>query len=290
MSQKIKEIEIKNLRRFEDNPFQVREDDAFKELLESIRENGIIVPIIVIPAEKENEFVIVSGNRRVEAARRIGLETIPAEVKNLSRDEAVITLVDCNISQRDLLPSEKAFGYKLKHDALKHQGKSEKPVQTTSRQNVPKPDDRRTASIIGEENGDSYKTVQRLIRLTNLHPDLLRLVDEGRMAMGPAVEISYLPEEYQELVLSVYEEDEITPSYSQAVRMREMMKSDSLTDNAVRSILYEEKPNQKETIKLPADKFSKFFYKGMTAKQKEDFVFKACEFYARQLKRNRDAR
>lgn len=288
MKDKINEIEIKNLRRFEGNPFEIREDEAFIELQKSIGENGIIVPIIVIPTEKENEFEIISGNRRVEAARRIGLETIPADIQNLSRDEAVITLVDCNISQRDLLPSEKAFGYKLKHDALKHQGKSDVHLQITSGQKVPKSDSRRSASIIGEENGDSYKTVQRLIRLTYLNPDLLKLVDEGRMAMGPAVEISYLPKEYQELILSVYDEEKITPSYSQSVEMKKLFSDGDLKEEKVRDILSREKPNQKEMIKLPAEKFSKFFKSTASPKQTEDFILKACEYYARYLQRQRE--
>lgn len=286
--QNLNQILIKNLHRFEGNPFEIREDEAFIELQKSIDENGIIVPIIVIPTEKENEFEIISGNRRVEAARLLGLENIPAEVKELTRDEAIITLVDCNISQRDLLPSEKAYGYKLKHDALKHQGKSEKPVQTTSGQIVPKSDDRRTASLIGEENGDSYKTVQRLIRLTYLNPELLKLVDDGRMAMGPAVEISYLPEEYQELILSVYEEDEITPSYSQSVEMKKLFLTGEIADEKVRDILYREKANQKEMIRLPVEKFSKFFKGKVTSKQTEDFILKACEYYARYLQRQRE--
>ena len=224
-------------------------------LVESIRENGIMSPLIVRPLENsENEYEVVSGHRRLHAAQKAGITEVPALIYALDHDAAAIAVVDSNLHREHILPSEKAFAYKMKADAMSHQGR-------TSGQVVPKSDDARTTAIIGEPNGESYKTVQRYIRLTNLIPELLDCMDEGRMALSVGVELSYLCEEHQRAVVKAMEYYDCTPSYAQAVRLRKESSEQYciLTPERILRLLGEEKANQREKIAFQADNFRKYF-------------------------------
>ncbi|MBR3947932.1 MAG: ParB/RepB/Spo0J family partition protein [Clostridia bacterium] len=281
MKTTLSEISISNLKDFENNPFIFREDTAFEMLMESISNLGVITPIIVRTLDDGN-FEIISGHRRVEACRRLKIETIPCIVKELIRDEATVILVDLNLQRDEVLPSEKAYAYKMKMDALKNQGAR---TDLTSRQPVDKSDSRRTGEIIGEEAGDSERQVQRYIRLTYLLPEILKLVDEERIAFTPAVELSYIPLDLQERIYDFYTENEVTPSYSQAVRMKNYQCHGNLTIDKINEILSEEKPNQKEYLKIPTDRLYNLIKPWYTEKQKQEFIIKAVEHYNRYLQR-----
>ena len=222
---KIDKVNINNLLPFNENPYRIREGEELESLLDSISENGIISPLVVRPTEEKGKYEVISGHRRLHAARMLNLEAVPVTVCDVSREEAAIMLVDSNLHREHILPSEKAFAYKLKYEALKSQGKRN---DLTSGQPVPKSDDNRTMSVIGENVSESYKTVQRYIRLTNLVPELLELVDEGKIALTPAVELSYLTDEQQYALLGTIEEEERTPSFSQAVRFKKLSQSNEL--------------------------------------------------------------
>ncbi len=277
------EIKIDNLKSFENNPFIFREDTAFEMLIDSISNLGVLTPIIVRSLEDGN-YEIISGHRRAEACRRLGIETIPCIVKELTRDEATVILVDLNLQRDEVLPSEKAHAYKMKMDALKNQGAR---TDLTSTQSVSK---FRTAEEIGKENNESRETVRRYIRLTYLIPEILKLVDEGRIAFTPAVELSYLPSAEQNEVYGFYEHEEVTPSYSQTVRMKKLHSEGMLTSNRIAEIMAEAKANQKDYLKIPTENINKYFKSRFTEKQKQEFVIKAVEHYHRYLMRQRDAR
>ena len=274
---------------FEGHPYKVLDNEEMVLLTESIKEQGILSPIIVRPIEEaEKEYEVISGHRRLHAAVKAGMKTVPALIYTISRDEAAIMLVDSNLHREHILPSEKAFAYKLKYEALKSQGKRN---DLTSGQPVPKSDDNRTMSAIGENAGESYKTVQRYIRLTNLIPELLDLVDEGKIALTPAVELSYLTDEQQYALLGTIEEEECTPSFSQAVRFKKLSQSNELDTEQIVTIMQEDKANQKETIKFPLEQLQQFSPRA-DKKELEEFVMKACEYYRKFLikQRDRDAR
>ncbi len=277
------EIKTENLKSFENNPFIFREDTAFDLLIESITTLGVLTPIIVRSLDDGN-YEIISGHRRAEACRRLGIESIPCIVKELTRDEATVILVDLNLQRDEVLPSEKAHAYKMKMDALKNQGAR---TDLTSTQSVSK---FRTAEEVGKENNESRETVRRYIRLTYLIPEILKLVDEGRIAFTPAVELSYLPSEEQNEVYGFYENEEVTPSYSQTVRMKKLYTEGQLTSDRISEIMAEAKANQKDFLKIPTENINKYFKSRFTEKQKLEFVIKAVEYYHRYLMRQRDAR
>ena len=278
-------ISINKLHEFKNHPYQVLDNDEMNSLIESVQEQGIMSPLIVRPLEgTTDEYEIISGHRRFRAAQKAGLKEIPAFIRPVSRDEAAIMLVDSNLHRDHILPSEKAFAYKLKADALNHQGQR---IDLTLGQTVPKSDDNRTTAIIGEQSGESYKTVQRYIRLTNLIPELLNLMDEGKIAFSVGVELSYLDEDLQNTLLNIIERNDCTPSYSQAFRMHKAIRDGLISSKYIEHIMSEEKANQRETLKIPMDKVRKYAPK-VTDNQLEDFVLKACDYYQRYLRRQRD--
>ncbi len=282
---KIESISITKLHLFCENPFKVRKDKAFDELVESVSTDGIYEPLIVCPDKDEGGYIIISGQRRFEAAKTAGLNTVPAVIHDMDRDKMIIAIVDNNICSRDILISEKAFAYKLKNEALKHQGKQN---ELTSGQLVPKSDDNRTTAQIGNENGESYKTVQRYIRLTNLIPELLDLMDGRKIAFSVGVELSYLDEEKQYFILNLIEELDCTPSYSQANHIHKDFIEGVLTDDSITRMMSTDKPNQRPVYKVQAEKLSRFIRPDTSPKQAEDFIIKACEYYSKYLLRQRN--
>ena len=242
-------LPLSRLRPFRDHPYHVKEDDALSALSESICENGILSPVIVRRLEGTDDYEIISGHRRTKAAELAGLTKVPVIVLDIDHDAAVIQMVDSNLHRENLLPSEKAFAYKMKLEAISHQGKR------TSAQVAPK----LSTDLIGEAENVSKDTIKRYIRLTYLDPDLLALVDEGRISFTPAVELSYLSEEMQQVLLAASESEDCTPSLSQACRMKKLFAAGQLTDDDIFDILAEEKPNQREMVKIPLDTLQHFF-------------------------------
>jgi ParB family chromosome partitioning protein len=280
-----KNISIEKLHPFENHPYKVQDNEEMERLAESIQQNGVVSPIIVRPLENTaDEYEIISGHRRVMACRKAGITEVPALVVSLDRDAAAIVLVDSNLHREHILPSEKAFAYKMKADAMSHKGWR---TDLTSGQVVPKSDDTRTTAQIGADTGDSYKTVQRYIRLTNLIPEILQYVDDGRIAFTPAVELSYLNEQEQYDLLEQMELNDCTPSLSQACRFKKMSQEEGLTPEVIAAVMNEEKANQREMFKVPMERIRQYV-PNANAKQAEDFVLKACEHYRRYLLRQRD--
>lgn len=283
-----KNIAIEKIFPFEGHPFKVQDNEEMNALIESIQEQGILSPLIVRPKENtEDEYEIVSGHRRFSAAVKAGMKEVPALIVPLDRDAAGIAVVDSNLHREHILPSEKAFAYKLKKEALSRQGKR---TDLTSGQIVPKSDDKRTTAQIGMDMGDSYKTVQRYIRLTNLIPSILDMVDEGRIAFTPAVELSYLQPEEQTMLLSEMEYSDCTPNLSQAQRLKALSMKGLFTKEKLSAIMSEEKANQKERVKIPAERIRKYFPKDYTTAQIEETIVKLCEAYHRKRLRDRDSR
>ena len=277
-------IPVENLVPFDGHPYKVLDDDSMNDLTESVQENGIMEPIIVRPLEGTDNYEIISGHRRYHAAKKAGLTEVPAFIRAVSRDEAAIMLVDSNLHRERILPSEKAFAYKLKAEALNRQGKRS---DLTSSQVATKLD---TAAEIGSASGESRDTVYRYIRLTNLIPELLDMMDENKIAFSVGVELSFLDDQLQYDVLNACEENDNTPSYAQAVRMHKAYGTGELTKNDIDAIMCEEKANQRETIKIPADKLKGKIPSGYIGQQRQDFILKACDYYYRHLIRQRDAR
>jgi len=277
----ITQVPISKLHAFEGHPYKVLDNEEMDSLTESIRENGVLMPVLVRPLENmPGEYEIIAGHRRVHAAQNAGLETVPAFVHAIDRDAASILLVDSNLHREHILPSEKAFAYKLKLEAIKHQG-------VASRQVVGKSES--ADSISDTESG---RTVQRYIRLTYLGPKLLDLVDQGRIAFSVGVELSYLDEDAQAYIAEIAERDDITPSYSQASRMHGIIRvmNDSITREQIEAIMSEAKPNQRETVKIRADRLREVLPSGVEGEQAEEFILKACDYYRKHLQRQRDAR
>ena len=254
---------------FEQHPFQVREDESLEELMESIRCYGVLSPLLARP--KGEGYELVSGHRRRLAAQKLGLETVPVLVREMSDDEAVILMVDSNLQREYLLPSEKAFAYKMKLEALKHQGKAALSQVATKSGRVD------TASVIGEQAGESRDQVFRYIRLTSLVPPLLKLVDEGRIAFSPAVELSYLTKEEQAELWDLIEQEDATPSLSQAIRMKQLSRMAKLTPEAIYAIISEEKPNQKEQVRFKTESLKKYFPSHYSTQQIEKAILKLLE-------------
>ena len=274
-------IEVEKLKPFENHPYYVKDDDEMMNLTESIKENGILSPLIVRPIEN-NEYEVISGHRRLHAGIKAGMDKVPALIYEMDRDAAVIALVDSNLHRDNILPSERAFAYKMKMEALSHQGKR---TDLTSAQVEPK----LSAEIIGESENISRETVKRYIRLTNLLPKLLEYVDEGRIAFTPAVELSYLNDIEQQDLIQTIESEDCTPSLSQAVRMKKLSQAGELDDDKIFEIMSEEKANQKERIKIPTERVRKYFPDSYTKSQIEDAIVKLCEanFKRRQKQQER---
>ena len=281
-------IPVEKIRPFEGHPYKVLDNDEMNNLIESIQQKGVISPIVVRPLEDTtDEYELISGHRRLRASVKAGLETVPALIYAVTRDEAAIMLVDSNLHREHILPSEQAFAYKLKSEALKHQGKR---TDLTSSQVATKFD---SATEIGNITGESRDKVYRYIRLTYLIPELLEMMDEDKIAFSVGVELSFLDDQLQYDLLRVIEEFDCTPSYSQAWHMHRDFNSGTLTAESIEDRLMAEKPNQKAMFKLPLEQVQKF-YPNANKQQLEDYVMKACEYYNRALQRqrsrNRDAR
>lgn len=276
-------IAVSKLRPFENNPYQVRDDAEMNTLIESVQTQGILSPLIVRPIENTDEYEVVSGHRRLHAAVKAGISEVPALIYPLDRDTAAIAVVDSNLHREHILPSEKAFAYRMKLEAMSRQGHRS---DLTSDQLGRKLE---TAEIIAQQSDDSKSQVRRYIRLTHLIPELLEFMDENRMALSVGVELSFLDEQSQRNVLEQCEMNDCTPSYSQAWRMHKADREGTLTKAAIQTIMSEEKANQRETVKIPTEKLRKFA-PNANPQQLEDFVLKACEHYRKYLRRQRDAR
>lgn len=271
----VRNINIDLLIPFENHPFQERNGIEQTELLESIKTNGLLEPIIVRPFSA-GTYEIISGHRRVNVCKELGIQTVPAIVKELSKDEAVIAMVDSNLQREHLLPSEKAFAYKMKLEAMKHQGKTSCQVGAKLRSD----------EQIAETVNDSARQIQRYIRLTYLIPKLLKMVDEQKIALTPAVELSYLPEEEQRKLADEIEYTDATPSLSQAQRLRKFSQQGRLSLDTIFAVLSEEKPNQKEQVKFQTEDIRKYFPKNYSSKDMQDTIIKLLEKWQRQRERN----
>ncbi len=277
MKEYIQQLSPDKLIPFQKHPYQVREDAAMDELVESIRVHGVLSPLLARP--KGDGYELVSGHRRRLAAQKLGLPTVPVLVREMTDDEAVILMVDSNLQRENLLPSEKAFAYKMKLEAMKHQGRA------TSRQLVGKSE---SADKVGQGSGESGRTIQRYIRLTNLVPPLLQMVDDGRIAFSPAVELSHLTKEEQVELWDLIGQEDATPSLSQAIRMKRLSREAKLTPEVLYAILTEEKPNQKEQVRIKAESLRKYFPRNYSAQQMEREILKLLETRCRT--RNRGER
>lgn len=276
-------IPVSKLRPFEGHPFKVKDDEEMNTLIESVQTVGILSPLIVRPIENTEECEVISGHRRLHASVKAGIKEVPALIYAINRDEAAVMLVDSNLHREHILPSEKAFSYKLKAEALNHQGR-------TSGQFVPKSDANRTTAEIGESTGESYKTVQRYIRLTNLIPELLDLMDEGKIAFSVGVELSYLDDQLQYDLLNEIELNDCTPSYAQSVRMHKAYNADVLNKDGIEVIMSEVKANQKEKVSFQVDDIRRYFPKSYTTQDIQKTIMRLIEKEYERKQRQRDAR
>ena len=278
-------IDMKKLHPFEEHPYQVQDNEEMDTLVESVQAQGVLTPLIVRPKENTtDEYEIVSGHRRFRAAEKAGLNEVPAFIYAMDRDAAAIALVDSNLYREHLLPSEKAFAYRLKMEAMKRQGFRS---DLTSTQVVAK---LRSGDLVGQGMNEGRETVRRYIRLTNLIPEILQKVDEGRIAFTPAVELSYLTQEEQKNLVSEMDYTDATPNLSQAQRMREFSRQGRLSEDVICAIMGEEKANQKEKLKIPMDRIRKFFPRSYTTAQMETEIVKLCEAQYRRRQRSREER
>ena len=279
-------IPVEKLRPFAGHPFKVKDDEEMNTLIESIQTQGILSPLIVRPIENSDEYEVISGHRRLHAAQKAGITEVPALIYALDRDAAAIAVVDSNLHREHILPSEKAFAYKLKMEALSHQGKR---TDLTLSQVATKLD---TATEIGNCSGESRDTVYRYIRLTYLIPEFLEKMDNNEIALSVGVELSFLDESSQREVLEQCAINDCTPSYSQAWRMHKAEREGTLTTAVIQTIMSEEKANQRETVKVPISRLREVLPQGLDAKKSEDFIIKACDYYRKYLvrQRNRDER
>ena len=278
---KVEELPLTELTPFKDHPFKVKNDAEMAELMKSIADAGVLSPALARPKEGGG-YELISGHRRLAACKALGMDTMPVIVRKLTDEEAVITMVDSNLQREHILPSEKAFAYKMKYEALKHQGTSSQ-VGTKLR----------TDELLAQSSGDSRNQIQRYIRLTNLIPEILQMVDDGKIALTPAVELSYLQPSEQEALFSVMDCDEVTPSLSQAQRLRRMSEEQRFTDSAVIQLMSEVKGNQVEYVRVPVDKLRSYFRPDTSMKQMTETLVKAMDFYNKHLerqRRDRDAR
>lgn len=283
---KIHEIPLEEIDEFPDHPFKVLDDEDMMNLAESIREQGIITPA-TLRKKEDGRYEILSGHRRKRACELAGLETLRSEVVEMDRDAAVIFMVDSNLQRTTILPSEKAFSYKMRLEAMKRQGKR---TDLTCAPLAHKLKGQKSRDILAEEIGESKDQIRRYIRLTELIPELLEKVDRGEIALRPAVDISYLPEDIQRSLLDTIEMEQCTPSYAQTRRMRTLLAEGKLTDEAIYAIMQEEKPNQKEKFTISASKIEKVLPQSVKASQREDFILKAIDYYAKHLQRKKEER
>ena len=277
--ERVKNISLDELHPFKNHPFKILNNEEMERMIESIRKVGTITPALARPLP-DGGYELISGHRRLAACQVLGIETMPVIVREMSDDEAVIAMVDANLQRETILPSEKAFAYKMKLDAIKHQG-------VTSRQLGEK---LLSITQVSKDSDDSERQVQRYIRLTYLIPELLSMVDDNKIAFNPAVEISYLDRDEQLTVLDAINMNDCTPSHAQSIRLKKMSQDGLLTADAIYAILSEEKPNQKEQIKLPRDELRKYFPQNYSDKQIKRDILKGLELLKRQRERNRDAR
>lgn len=275
---RVEAIPLAALTPFRNHPFKVKEDEEMAQLMRSIADAGVLSPALARPLP-DGGYELISGHRRLAACKALGMGTMPVIIRDLTDEEAVITMVDSNLQREHILPSEKAFAYKMKMEALSHQGKTSRQVG-----------ERWSVSQISEAGTDSERQIHRYIRLTHLIPDILKLVDEGKIALTPAVELSYLQPSEQEMLFSVMDSDEVTPSLSQARRLRRMSEAQTLTDDAVLQLLSEVKGNQVEYVKVPVDKLRSFFRPDTSVKQMTETLVKAMDFYNKHLARQRKDR
>lgn len=280
----IQDIPLEFLDDFPNHPFKVRDDEDMLKLIESVSERGVLVPAIARP-KADGRYELISGHRRKRASECAEKKTLRCMVSDLDDDAATIIMVDSNIQRTDILPSEKAFAYKMKLDAMKHQGQR---TDLTSNPQGRKLVNKETAQIVGEENGDSQTQVRRYVRLTYLVPELLEMVDEGRIKMRPAVEISYLDEDNQRDLVDAIDTEDCTPSHAQTIKMRKFFDEGKLSSDVITSIMQEEKPNQKEKIIIPNKTVEKYIPKSIPAEKRQDYVCKALEHYGKYLQRMRD--
>lgn len=277
--EKIRDIPLDLIDDFPDHPFHVRDDEDMVQLVESIKANGVLTSA-VLRQKEDGRYEIVSGHRRKRACELAGLTTLRSEIKDLTRDEAIVYMVESNFQRTTILPSEKAFAYKMRLEAIKRQGQRTDLTSATLLQKLGKT----SREIIAENSGESHEQVRKYIRLTNLIPELLQLVDEGRIKMRPAVELSYLDEDSQRDVALQIDINDCTPSHDQTIRMRKMFESGKLTTEVVEAIMSEEKPNQRERIVLHGDRVRSLIPKSVKLKDTEDYVCKALEHYRRYLR------
>ena len=275
---KVEELPLTELTPFKNHPFKVKNDAEMAELMKSIADAGVLSPALARPKEGGG-YELISGHRRLAACKALGMDTMPVIVRRLTDEEAVITMVDSNLQREHILPSEKAFAYKMKLDALKHQGKTSAQVAQ-----------KLSVEIVGEAAGESKDQVRRYIRLTNLIPESRQMVDDGKIALTPAVELSYLQPPEQETLFSIMDCDEVTPSLSQAQRLRRMSEEQRFTDSAVMQLMSEVKGNQVEYVKVPVDKLRSYFRPDTSMKQMTETLVKAMDFYNKHLERQRQDR
>lgn len=271
----VQDIPISQISDFPEHPFKVKQDEAMLEMAESVRQYGVLVPGLVRQLDDGN-YQMVSGHRRKMASELAGRDTIPCIVRDLTDDEAVIIMVDSNLQRERVLPSEKAFAYKMKLDAMRRQGQR---TDLTSRPMVEKLE---SVEKMGRDTGESGRQIQRYIRLTNLIPEILDMVDDGRIAFRPAVELSYLTEQEQSALYDTMGREDCTPSLAQAIKMKAFSRGGKLTDAVIRSIMEEEKPNQKEQFRIPKERISKYFKPGTPARTMEDTIIKALDYYRKR--------
>ena len=272
----VQDIPISQISDFPEHPFKVKQDEAMLEMAESVRQYGVLVPGLVRQLE-DGSYQMVSGHRRKMASELAGRDTIPCIVRDLTDDEAVIIMVDSNLQRERVLPSEKAFAYKMKLDAMRRQaGRPSKENLSPLETNL------RTSAVIAQATGDSRAQVDRFIRLTNLIPEILDMVDDGRIAFRPAVELSYLTEQEQSALYDTMGREDCTPSLAQAIKMKAFSRDGKLTDAVILSIMEEEKPNQKEQFRIPKERISKYFKPGTPARTMEDTIIKALDYYRKR--------
>lgn len=271
----VQDIPISQISDFPEHPFKVKQDEAMLEMAESVRQYGVLVPGLVRQLE-DGSYQMVSGHRRKLASELAGRDTIPCIVRDLTDDEAVIIMVDSNLQRERVLPSEKAFAYKMKLDAMRRQGQR---TDLTSRPMVEKLE---SVEKMGRDTGESGRQIQRYIRLTNLIPEILDMVDDGRIAFRPAVELSYLTEQEQSALYDTMGREDCTPSLAQAIKMKAFSRDGKLTDAVILSIMAEEKPNQKEQFRIPKERIIKYFKPGTPARTMEDTIIKALDYYRKR--------
>ena len=285
--EKVRIVPISNIEDFPDHPFQVKDDESMDALVESIRMNGVLNPVIALKID-ENHYQLISGHRRKHACVLLGIDRIPLIGREMTKEEAVIEMVDSNLQREHILPSEKARAYKMKYEALKR--KAGRPSKDNSSPLATNLRGQRTDELVGAENGDSKDQVRRYIRLNELTDELLEFVDEGKIGMRPAVELSYLQEDEMRDLVDFIDDEEVFPSHAQTIRMKALSKEGKLDTDAIREIMLEEKPNQKARIKIPMEKIEKYFPSGTSQQQIEETIVKALALYRQRQKENRDAR